>query len=87
MAFDSDPKRIELKIPKEMFRNLEIIAGVCGESVEKHIARLISDEQRLCVIWSRVDDAVPEGFVPIGWPYLLDEESYRYLKGECAVQQ
>lgn len=87
MAFDSDPKRIDLKIPREMFKNLEIIAGVCGESVEKHITRLIADEQRLCVIWSRVDDAVPEGFVLIGWPYLLDEESYRYLKGERAVQQ
>ncbi len=87
MAFDSDPKRIELKISKGMFKNLEIIAGVCGESVEKHITRLIADEQRLCVIWCRMDDAVPEGFVPIGWPYLLDEESYRYLKGECAVQQ
>ena len=87
MAFDSEQKRIELKIPNTMFKNLEIIARVCGESVEKHITRLIADEQRLCVIWSRVDDAVPEGFVPIGWPYLLDEESYRYLKGECAVQQ
>ena len=87
MAFDSEQKRIELKIPNTMFKNLEIIAGVCGESVEKHIARLIADEQRLCVIWCRVDDAAPEGFVPIGWPYLLDEESYRYLKGECAVQQ
>ena len=55
MAFDSEQKRIELKIPKEMFRNLEIIAGVCGESVEKHIARLIADEQRLCVLMFHIE--------------------------------
>ena len=80
MPFDSY-KEIELKIPQDMYRGLEIIAGLCGESVERHVLRLMGDELRLCIIWRRIDDEIPEGMVPIGDSYMIDKEVYRYLKG------